>query len=225
MFKHAKFPMIAAALCFVPACAADSATETDGSVASAEQKLTYSTFTPVDGDSRGYTGDGDWSYGYWKGECALNQILVGVSRSYSSQPSPGRVHSLLCETVNGNMNPTQTLAVGSTDNRAENWTDWDPGYVKTECANAEEMSAISQDSGGVLKAIRCVSTASFRNACHTVQFKSTGGDNRTWSDGGDWDPTYQKNQCGDAEFVKGVSTYNTGKIKSILCCTYSGIIY
>jgi hypothetical protein len=222
MFNFTKSLILATSLCLVPACADSGMSEDGESLASAEQKLSYSTYTPVNGDSRGYTADSDWSSGFWKGECALNQILSGVSRSYSNQTSPQRMHKLLCLTVNGNMNPTVTLNIGGSDYRRDSSTgDWDSGYVKAECDWNEAMSGISQDANGVLKNGRCVSTMFQRNTCHTVQFLS--GDNRYSSDGGDWDSTYQKNQCGSGENVKGVSVSSNGKIKSILCCTYSQI--
>jgi len=226
MFKHTKHLTIAMAFCLVPACGA-TGTQSDGPAGTVEQKLSnYYTYTPVDGDSRGYTSDGDWSPGFWKGECALNQLLTGISRSFSSQPSPGRMHRMLCTgPLNGNMNPTNTLTIGSSDTRADTSTgDWDSGYVKVECAYNETMSGISQGSTGVLMNARCDSTGFYASSCHTVQFPS-GGDNRYSSNGGDWDVTYQKNQCGNTEYVKGISKYSNGLIKSMLCCSYSTIIY
>lgn len=227
MTNHIKHLTIALAFCVAPACGA-TGTESEGNAGTVEQKLSnYYTYTPVNGDSRGYTGDGDWSYGYWKGECALNQLLTGISRNYASQSNPGRMHRLLCTgPTNGNMNPTNTLSIGSSDTRADTSTgDWDSGYVKVECAYNETMSGLSQDSNGVLKNARCDSTGFYASSCHTVQFLTNGGDNRSSNGGNDWDSTYQKNQCGSSEYVKGVSKFSNGLIKSILCCSYSTIIY
>jgi hypothetical protein len=54
--------------------------------------VTYSSPYQVDvGSSRGYTGDGDWAYDEYTGECASNQWAVGVS----SNPYTNPAHSLL----------------------------------------------------------------------------------------------------------------------------------
>jgi beta-glucanase (GH16 family) len=43
-------------------------------------------------EDRGYSGDGDWDNGYYKGECGWGKSVVGVSAS----PSSRKPHKILC---------------------------------------------------------------------------------------------------------------------------------
>jgi hypothetical protein len=44
------------------------------------------------GDNRFRTSTGDWAPGYFKGECAANEIVKGVSKTFCG----GSPHAILC---------------------------------------------------------------------------------------------------------------------------------
>jgi hypothetical protein len=48
-------------------------------------------------ESRGDPGGGDWSSGFFKGDCASNELVKGVSRSVST----GQTHAIRCCPVTG----------------------------------------------------------------------------------------------------------------------------
>jgi hypothetical protein len=183
-------------------------------------------YTPVDGDSRGYTSDGDWAYGYWKAECAIDEYPHGVSRYFdSSGTNPGFVHGLWCCGTNPyyGWTPKDTqidLTNGDSRFSPTFGDDWDPGYRKAECDNYSFLTGIAQNSSGQALYGRCAGGSSIGNvrSCHRLDF--TTQDNRSSQYGGDWDSGYGKNQCADDETLKGFSVYSSGKIKSIYCCSH-----
>jgi hypothetical protein len=220
----------------------------EGTLGSTEQAvLTANVRVPVGGDARGYYGDGggklgpqgDWSYSQWKGECALNELLQGVSRNINT----GEMHAMLCvgptsvNTTPVNQNNSQqtstdqygTLDVTQHDDRRDTtlYRDWNTGFVKAECGRYEAMSGISQETNGhgVIDKARCVGVGAYATVCNWMDF---GPQNIMQSmTYGYWD-TYsaaRMNTCTDGRLVKGFSKKSDGTLKAILCCQYSGIIY
>lgn len=168
-------------------------------------------------DDRGYTGDGDWAPGYWKGECAATDVLVGASRSTTQ----GAIHDVLCKKFlyTPNAAAGSTLVFTTRDSRRDTSTgDWDPGYVKGECGYFEAVTGLAQTPDNVTRA-RCAAAAYYGyESCRRRIFWR--GDNRESGSGGDWDYGFYKGQCGDGlAYVKGVSKDSSGKIRSLLCCT------
>ncbi len=242
-----------AALTVGVACGAAGNSE-EGTPGSTEQATTLipDVRVPVGGDARGYTGDGagaygpngDWSYGQWKGECALNELLQGVSRDTAT----GQLHGMLCvgptpgNTTPVNQNNSQqfsgdqygTLDVTQHDDQRDNicYTlygikDWQPGFVKAECGRNETVSGISQtpDGHGVIGKARCVGVGgAYPSVCNWIDFGSTNMGSTTY---GKWDTysTARMNTCPDGRWVKGFSKNHDGTIKTILCCQYSSLIY
>ena len=46
----------------------------------------------ANGDNRGTTSTGDWAPGFFKGECATNEVVKGVSKTFCG----GSPHAILC---------------------------------------------------------------------------------------------------------------------------------
>jgi len=192
-------------------------------------------YTPINGDSRGYTGDGTWGpNGIWRAECAINEYAKGMSIYSPYTPGTnhsGFVHGLWCYGTGSNNhvpNANEPIDVSITDSQFSPTLlrEWDSGFRKAECNDYEMLSAIAQNSSGQALYGRCESasiswtSSVYATACHKVGF--TNSDNRSQSNlGGDWDSGSYKNQCADDEAIKGFSVYSTGQIKSIYCCRYT----
>jgi hypothetical protein len=201
--------------CLMAGCsAAPQDDASDPPIAKSQQKVVVPMYG---GDNRGYTGDGDWALGYWKGECAATDVLVGVSRS----TSPGWIHDLFCRKsyYTPFVSSGTTIDFRTRDARRDTTTgDWDPGYIKGECGYFEGVTGLAQDPNQVVRARCTVVAYSGYYSCHRRDFWQSDG--RDSNSGGDWDPGYYKGQCGDGlGYVKGISKDSSGKIRSLLCCT------
>lgn len=195
---------------------------------------TYSTRTYNGGDSRGYTGDGDWDTGQWKGECAVNDRVVGISGTSNSPTTNGAFgQTLLCASgtvkVDGTSFSTRSLVNGSDDRADTGTSNWDVGLIKAECGTHETVGGVSQSSLGttglvhhiLCRPITCNNTNFTINeaSCNTVMYSLP--DNRLSTADGDWSPGYMKNQCGPSQLLKGVSVNTNGTIHALLCCGYT----
>jgi hypothetical protein len=190
---------------------------------------TYYNEIYFNGDSRGYTGEGDWDTGQYKGECASGDAAMGLSTPDSNTGSSLFAHGMVCEHGSIVMVPpsqTNTHYLTGSDDRADTATGtWDSGtnITKAECAYNESVVGISGFfTSNKADKILCAAISSEAdanpNSCHTLTFSLT-SDNRRSTSGGDWDGDHSKNQCGDFEILKGVSANNsTGELHAILCC-------
>lgn len=165
-------------------------------------------------DDRGFTGDGDWAVGMFKGECASSLPLTGVSRI----PGSG-VRNVYCNGASSSMQASDTtLNFASADDRRNTSTgDWDVGFIKGECPSGEAMTGLAQTPSGVIDRARCARVnANGTDAC--VQRIFSSGDSRDSLHGGDWSFGDFKGQCADNQVVTGISKDSTGRPHSVLCC-------
>ena len=186
------------------------------------------------GDSRGYTSDGNWGTSEYKGECNSGDPVSGVSSLDSNTGSSLLPHALLCNhgtysvgygTIGALGTEKVHSLMGGGDDRGDTGTgDWDSGFWKAECNFDEVVIGVAEKNDGSHKIskILCAWISSELDAnesnCHKLSFSLT-SDNRRSTSGGDWDSDHSKNQCGDSEVLKGISTnQSTGEIHAILCC-------
>jgi hypothetical protein len=217
------------------------------SLAQAQQ---YQALVFHGGDDRLFTSDGDWFYGFWKGECGTDQsgnnltIIAGASNyiNLSNWPNPAVWYSqaMLCASSNIQVNQasgdTLTAAWGGDDRDDTSTGDWAPNYVKLECAQTSVMTGFSQtatnwDNGGQEGAKCSASNIHAATSCSTVWSENNvsggGFDNReSPTFGADWSPNYPKMQCASGRYVKGVAieplSYTEAYwLVAILCCTPS----
>ena len=97
----------------------------------------------------------DWDSGYFKGQCAIDEVVTGVA-----QESGGRLGSLRCSkmpTGKALRGACTTRTFSQTNNRgSENAGDWAYGFYKNQCADGEGVVGVSATtSAGAAHAIRC----------------------------------------------------------------------
>jgi hypothetical protein len=101
---------------------------------------------PQGSDNRLDTSTGDWAYGYWKGECAANEAVFGIS-----QWPDGQFSSIHCGVIT-NMTAPARCAPQNFDghdgrqapSRAQ---DWDEGYWKGECSPGNYVKGVAMSTG------------------------------------------------------------------------------
>lgn len=192
-----------------------------GSAGAPAKTLAYFDFSA--GDKRGYSADGDFSPGHWKGECAAGQAMTGLSAE-ASCPSP-RV--LQCEPGRVWTAPTATVSPNCGDARRDSSTgDWDNGYRKGECGANEAVVGVARDSAGAVYDLVCadasLGAASTGAGACTVR-NVNAGDNRGRTTTGDWDAARWKSECADGEYVKGISLDSKSRHPhALLCCAGNG---
>jgi endoglucanase len=157
----------------------------------------------------------DWDVGNYKGECADNQPLDGLSRV----PGAAAAHALHCApfTLASAPNGCTLRDFSAGDNRGTDdggW-DWDWGYRKGECGAGEYVRGVSQTGSGAAHEILCCPGSVRHQSCSVQTFAN--GD--AGFHGADWDWGYLKGQCADGQYVAGVSGEYGGGARSILCCT------
>jgi hypothetical protein len=173
-------------------------------------------------NSRGYDGDGNWSSGYFKGECEVDRALKGISSDSSRHPRVLRCKNHLYPKVTSGV----TLSFSTANNRrSTTYGNWDSGYYKGECADNEVVVGVSQStSSGAIKAVRCApySQAASPPAATSCVARSLGA--TATKDVTDWDAGFTKTSCAEGEVIKGVSreTASNGGLHKVLCCKYSG---
>lgn len=187
----------------------------------------YPTFQFSEQSNRGSTESGNWSPNDLIGECGhgFQYYMTGISVLTEMRP-----HRALCvgqsmrlDWAGGNwFNRLRSLSMANGDQRADTGTgDWDVGYTKAECARNEVMIGISQTTDRRLSKILCGPMHQNRsniNQCTPLQLSNL-NDNRRNMLSGNWDPGYQKTECGLNQVMKGVSRHpTTGEIHRMLCC-------
>jgi len=171
------------------------------------------------GNTRLYTGDGDWFPGDWKGECGgTTQVASGVSSNlYYGFGQAGcgdgnsYLNNLLCTNDNtANYTYTVNQANGTTlnvwghnDIRDNSLGDWSAGNYKAVCPAGWIVTGLAQTSqlqNARLAGVRCSATgmSGYKNcAVHSW--------NEPLGFRGDWDPGWYKMQCNAGEFIKGIA--------------------
>jgi hypothetical protein len=176
------------------------------------------------GDDRRF-GDFDWSAGNYKAECADGDYMSGVSATSIGMGPELRGHNAVCTEHGYALDPQRTVHdLTHADDRGDTSTgDWDPGYIKGECARDEVVTGIAQVPGGSISptAIRCSKLAQVEAVwCEEALVFRNDYDVRRSTNSGDWAPGYSKNECRPGEILKGVSRdAATGEIHSLLCCS------
>jgi hypothetical protein len=175
------------------------------------------------GDSRGYTGDMDWAGGEFKGECAANELGMGLS---TSADGLSRAHSLLCASTSPVANFTAvqtTVNVTSSDFGfgIHGAADWDAGFFKGECNSDAVVTGLAQSPSGALNHFRCSSVAATGTSCR-ARVISGANNQETPGAGFDWAFGYFKGECGQGSAVAGVSrSPSTGAVHAVLCCDFA----
>jgi hypothetical protein len=100
----------------------------------------FRAFDP--GDNRGYTGQGDWDYGFYKAQCGTSEFVAGISQSQAGVTNgilccPGSIHS---------QDACEAEVIGASPIPA---TDWDWGYLKAQCQTpGQYVAGVSAIPGG-----------------------------------------------------------------------------
>jgi hypothetical protein len=152
------------------------------------------------GDSRGTTETGDWDPGAFKGECADDELLAGVSVDQGS----GHPHSLLCCTRGA---PPARAPFRDTSTMRDNGPDWDSCHGKATCAPGEGVSGISEVPGDSARTALCRSAGTARLSGQVTATLTLDAhqDQRRAQRMGDWAPGYYKLECGIGEYINAVS--------------------
>jgi hypothetical protein len=119
--------------------------------------------TVVGGTDRADTSTGDWDYGFYKTECGLTEVMVGISQTTSHQ-----VSRILCAPMNQMRSNTSSCSVLTYSNVSDNrlntlysylgnpTNDWDPGYSKNECGLKQVLKGVSSNpTTGEIHALLC----------------------------------------------------------------------
>jgi hypothetical protein len=182
-------------------------------------------------DDRLYTGDGDWFYGYTKGECGGSRpIMAGVSTGFDYYygyyfPYADAILCASTPNISVNFGAGQTLNSAHGDDRLDtSWGDWAPNMVKMECGATEVMTGLAQATGSPGAQIigaRC-SPANIHGATNCAAEFFQYGDAQEQPSRGDWDYGYQKGECSPGRYVKGVARFagvGSYGIAGIFCCS------
>jgi hypothetical protein len=164
----------------------------------------------------------DWSRGFRKAACSVSQAATGLSMSMDSYRY---AHALLCREDDteryphtDNYDTCRKVVFNVEDNRGTTITgDWDPGFLKGECAEGEFVAGVSQTTNQALHAILCCQGQVTHDQCAPLVFDNQ--DAREDPTANDWDPGYHKGECGPGRYMAGASmTALTGVPHAILCC-------
>ena len=106
--------------------------------------------------------------------------------------------------------------------------DWSPGNFKGDCGPGEALTGLSQMGGAALEgphALRCKAYGTpFGGTLAAAPAISVSGDaSRAASPHAkyDWDPGYAKNECGNVEYVSGLSQDASHALKQMRCASAS----
>lgn len=106
------------------------------------------------GDNRGVSFTGDWDPGVYKGECAANEYVAGVSQSVN-----GQTQSILCCAGSVAHNSCSAVSLGAVNGRESQASgDWDLFYYKGECGSGRYVAGVSRGvSSGEPQRLLCCS--------------------------------------------------------------------
>ena len=184
-----------------------------------DQGLDFACGTSLRDNGQGWN---DWAYYRFKAACGLSQAATGLSMSKTDKRY---AHELLCRAEDPARYPhtadnatCHAVVFNVADNRGTDSTgNWDPDYLKGECAADEFVAGISQSQNQALYSILCCQGQVTHELCTPRAFADA--DAREDPGANDWDPDYYKGECGPGRYVAGVSmTPLTGIPHAILCC-------
>jgi hypothetical protein len=151
----------------------------------------------------------DWDNGFFKGSCSTSQAATGLSISTIVPSFP---HDLLCRLDDAATYQHQACRT------VLFYTVAGAAPTSRECADNEYVAGASQTTGLKLHSIRCCAGQVHHTNCVSV---AIGGDETRedlppagWKD---WDPGYEKVECGAGRFVAGVEQQD-GVPTAIRCC-------
>ena len=168
----------------------------------------------------------DFAPGELKAECSSGGPVAGLSASVS-----GNAHSVLCESPSHNgttsfpFSSTAVTEAFSTSDSAHvgGRGDWDPGYLKGECAVGNVVSGVAQTLSGQIDHLECTHYAvgdvslSAGTTCSVHAFP---GDYPSPFPYNDWAPNNYKLECDANTTLVGVSAdLNAHHPHAILCCS------
>ena len=156
--------------------------------------------------------------------CALDSRAVGLSTGTKFFKSYAR--SLLCSRKGWGLTGGLSALIENKDKdspaaNSRTKKDWAEGYTKLECGNNQYITAVLQAKKGFrlkVTGIQCTSALQkimLGTDCKSRSMKD--GDNRAINTPKDWSFGYHKGQCGENEYMAGVSA-KSGYPHSILCC-------
>ena len=177
-------------------------------------------------DARG--GRPDWDPGYWKGSCADNEKLLGISNN--TDTNNAYLHRGLCVPKYWG-GQTRLLATDGSRNVQEfqRQGDWAPGFLKLECGENQYAIGVSQAASATtaqnqktykVHGLLCA-TAGGKDlgdgVITTVRQFDTDSSVDSENPSGDWDLAFFKGQCNPDEKLVGISIGLNGRAHSILC--------
>jgi hypothetical protein len=130
------------------------------------------------GENRGTTSTGDWDPGYYKGECAMNEYVAGVSQSVTQVPNRDDILSvdeLLCCTGAVAHATCATRFIGNNERETTDSWSWSPGDDMAECGPGRYVAGVSLTSHGTPHAILCCDEASGAGGTDPVDPLCKGG--------------------------------------------------
>jgi hypothetical protein len=163
---------------------------------------------------------GDWAHGYYKGECAPAERVMGLSKSIAN----GWARKAVChkDPLDGSrynhvLPGCYARNIETGDNRGRSGPAWDDANYEGECAAGEYVAGIAQTQDHKLSHILCCQAPVVGTACETRVFASA--DNRaSTATSGAWDDAGYKGECGVGQYVAGVSRTPEGEPNALLCC-------
>ena len=165
----------------------------------------------------------DFAPGELKAECGSGGPVAGVSASVN-----GNAHSVLCETPSHDglqypFDSTAVTEVFSTSNSADfgGRGDWDPGYLKGECAVGNVVNGVAQTVSGQIDRLECTHYALGPSdvSTNTCQAHTFPGDYPSPFWYNDWAYGNYKLECDAGTTLVGVSAdVNAHHPHAILCC-------
>jgi hypothetical protein len=171
------------------------------------------------GDDIRSTNAGDWAPGFWKGNCAPSERIMGLSKSVAN----GWARKAVCykDPIDG-VRYTHTdegcyaRDIRAGDNRGRSGP-FDSANYEGECAAGEYVAGVAQSSDRKLSHILCCPAQVVGTACETKVFASANNRSST-ATSGEWDADGYKGECGVGQYVAGVSRTPEGNPNAILCC-------
>jgi hypothetical protein len=101
----------------------------------------------------------DWDPGFYKGECAVNEVVTGLAQQTNgvlSEVRCSRVAAAPGTTFGGGTNcRARVFSAGNSQEWPGDGTDWAFGYYKGECAQGSAVAGISKFVHGGVHAILC----------------------------------------------------------------------
>lgn len=165
------------------------------------------------GDTQRTTMAGDWAYGYYKGECAPGERMMGLSRSIASNWA--RVGLCYKDPLDSGRYGHEGCTAVAVDTAAGPG-DWASGNFKAECGANQYVAGFAQSQSHDLSYVLCCPATVSGSSCESVVF--AGADNRETLASGNWDADGYKGECGVGRYVAGVSRTADGDPHGLLCC-------